>query len=178
MKRQIVFLVVLAASFFAFFPYEVEATPALEFTTDAGEIINNESLKGKPTLLVLWASWCGICQRELPNVKTLYEQKKEKGLQVLAIGVQDKKANIARYVGKHPEIFIFPVVHDRGNQASNGFNVRGVPLFVLLDAKGEVAKTHVGGGFLKDPAFMKLINDIEPPQTPKPESPENPLTPL
>ena len=161
MNRQTVFkALVLATVIFASFSYAASVAPALQFKTDAGETITNASLKGKPTLLVLWASWCGVCQRELPNVKTLYEQKKEKGLAILAIGVQDKEASIMRYVENHPEVFTFPVVYDHGNQAATGFNLRGVPTFVLLDAEGNVALTHVGGGFLKDPALMKLINDL------------------
>jgi len=162
MNRQSVFKVlVLAGVIFTSFSYAASVAPALQFKTDTGETITNESLKGKPTLLVLWASWCGVCQRELPNVKTLYEQKKDKGLAVLAIGVQDKKANIMRYVENHPEVFTFPVVHDQGGQAAEAFDLRGVPTFVLLDAKGDVALTHVGGGFLKDPVFMKFINNLE-----------------
>jgi len=161
MNRQGLLVVsALVLILFTSFSYAGSEAPALSFTTDEGEQITNESLKGNPTLLVLWASWCGVCQRELPNVKTIYEQNKEKGLRVLAIGVQDKKSSIARYVENHPETFTFPVVHDQGNQAANGFNIRGVPLFVLLNAEGEIAHTHVGGGILKDPTLMRLINNI------------------
>ena len=163
MSRHNVFFGILffvVGAFFTFSSYAESDIPVFQFKTDAGETITNESLQGKPTLLVLWASWCSVCQRELPKVKTIYDEKKEKGLQVLAIGVRDKKANITGYVEGHPEVFTFPVVHDQGDKAATLFDIRGVPTFVLLNAKGEIAATHVGAGFQKDPAFMKLIDAL------------------
>jgi thiol-disulfide isomerase/thioredoxin len=75
-----------------------EAAPDFSLTTLDGKTITKASLQGKPTLLMFWASWCGTCQHELPNVKALYEQHKAKGLQAVAIGFQDEEANIRGYV--------------------------------------------------------------------------------
>ena len=94
--------------------YAVSSEPAPNFklVTLEGKMITKESLKGKPTLLMFWASWCQTCQKELPNLKTLYEQKKAKGLQAVAIGFQDEESNIKGYVQAHEATFIFP---DRTN---------------------------------------------------------------
>ncbi|MEK7702902.1 MAG: TlpA disulfide reductase family protein [Nitrospirota bacterium] len=139
-----------------------EPTPSPDFQVELadGKIITKKSLEGKPALLMLWASWCGVCQRELPNLKKLHDQVRGKNIQILAIGTQDIQANINRYVKDHSDIFTFPVAYDRGNIASTAYNVRGVPTFVLLDEKGEIAYKHVGGGFSNDPALIKFIEGL------------------
>jgi len=75
--------------------------------------ITKASLQGKQTLLMFWASWCGTCQAELPNVKALYEQHKAKGFQAVAIGFQDEEANIRGYVQAHQSTFVFPAAYAR-----------------------------------------------------------------
>ena len=109
---------------------------------------------------MFWASWCETCQAELPRLKTLYEQKKEKGLQALAIGFRDEEANIRGYVQDHRGTFSFPTAYDVNNRVSESFGARATPTFVLLDAQGRVVLVHVGGGFLQDPVFKKFIQEL------------------
>ncbi|MEK7286848.1 MAG: TlpA disulfide reductase family protein [Nitrospirota bacterium] len=139
---------------------EPMASPDFQVESADGKIITKKSLEGKPTLLMLWASWCGVCQRELPNLKKLHDQVQGKEIQILAIGTQDIQANINRYVKDHADIFTFPVAYDRGNIASAAYQVRGVPTFVLLDENGEIAFKHVGGGFMSDPALKRFIEGL------------------
>jgi thiol-disulfide isomerase/thioredoxin len=137
-----------------------EAAPDFSLTTLDGKTITKASLQGKPTLLMFWASWCGTCQHELPNVKALYEQKKAKGLQAVAIGFQDEEANIRDYVQAHQSTFVFPAAYDTRNQVSTLFRARGTPTFVLLDAQGRIALVHTGGGILQNPTFQKFIQTL------------------
>jgi thiol-disulfide isomerase/thioredoxin len=136
------------------------AAPDFTVTTLDGKRITKASLQGKPALLMFWASWCGTCQHELPNVKALYEQHKAKGLQAVAIGFQDDEANIRGYVKAHQNTFIFPAAYDTGNQVSTLFRARGTPTFVLLDAQGRIALVHTGGGVLQNPAFQQFIQTL------------------
>lgn len=143
-------------------PGELEARTAPDFQlqTLAGEVITKDSLKGHPTLLMFWASWCQTCQKELPNLKALYEEKKLQGLQAVAIGFKDSESNIRGYVKGHPQTFSFPTAHDVNNQVSRSFGVGATPTFVLLNAQGEVILVHVGGGFLRNPSFKKFLQEI------------------
>lgn len=136
------------------------AAPDFSLTTLEGKTITKASLQGKPTLLMFWASWCGTCQHELPNLKALYEQKKAKGLQAVAIGFQDEEANIRRYVQAHQSTFTFPAAYDTSNRVSTLFRARGTPTFVLLDSQGSIVLVHTGGGFLQNPAFQKFIQTL------------------
>jgi thiol-disulfide isomerase/thioredoxin len=137
-----------------------EMAPDFSVTTLDGKTIINASLQGKPTLLMFWASWCGTCQHELPNVKALYEQHKAKGLQAVAIGFQDEETNIRGYVKAHQSAFLFPVAYDTRNRVSTIFRARGTPTFVLLDAQGRIAFVHTGGGVLQNPGFQKFIQTL------------------
>ncbi len=134
--------------------------PDFSVTTLDGKTITKASLQGKPTLLMFWASWCGTCQHELPNVKALYEQHKAKGLQAVAIGFQDEEANIRGYVKAHPSTFVFPAAYDTRNQVSTLFRARGTPTFVLLDAQGRIALVHTGGGILQNPNLQHVIQTL------------------
>lgn len=137
-----------------------ETAPDFTLTTLDGKTITKASLQGKPTLLMFWASWCGTCQRELPNLKTLYEEKKGKGFQAVAVGFQDDEAGIRRYVETNPGTFVFPTAYDTRNQVSALFRARGTPTFVLLDADGAVALIHTGGEILRNPAFQQFIQAL------------------
>lgn len=134
--------------------------PDFSLTTLDGKTITKASLQGQPTLLMFWASWCGTCQHELPNVKALYEEHKAKGLQAVAIGFQDEEANIREYVKAHQATFVFPAAYDSRNQVSTIFRARGTPTFVLLDAQGRIALVHTGGGILQNPALQKFIRTL------------------
>jgi peroxiredoxin len=137
-----------------------DAAPDFTVTTLDGKTITKASLQGTPALLMFWASWCGTCQHELPNVKALYERHKAKGLQAVAIGFQDEEANIRDYVKTHQSTFVFPAAYDSGNKVSTLFRARGTPTFVLLDAEGRIALVHTGGGLLQNPNFQSFIQTL------------------
>jgi len=139
------------------FSEPLQSASDFSFKSLSGEVVSKKSLAGQPTLLMFWASWCGVCQGELPKLKALYEEKRGKGLAIVAVGVHDKQSNIINYVANHSETFTFPVAYDFKNEAPESFGIRGVPKFVLLDKDGAIVLTHTGGGFMKDPALMKYI---------------------
>jgi peroxiredoxin len=131
--------------------------PDFTLTTLDGQTITKASLAGKPALLMFWASWCQTCQHELPNLKALYEQKKTKGLQAVAIGFRDQEASVKDYVASHAATFVFPTAYDVKDRVSTVFGAKGTPTFVLLDAQGMIVLTHVGGNFLNNPDFQKFL---------------------
>jgi peroxiredoxin len=138
----------------------VDAAPDFTLTTLDGRTITKASLGGKPALLMFWASWCGTCQHELPNVKALYERHKAKGLQAVAIGFQDAEANIRGYVQAHQATFAFPAAYDAQNRVAALFRARSTPTFVLLDAQGRIALVHPGGGLLRNPDFQAFLQTL------------------
>ena len=107
--------------------------PALD-----GKRYTERYLLGRPTLVTFWASWCPVCQVELPKLHTLFENLKGGGLQVLAIGFADQERKIREYVQTHPGIFDFPVLYDDGDAVAKRFGVVGTPTIYLINKSGEI----------------------------------------
>lgn len=63
--------------------------PDFELATPTGEKIKLSSLRGKYVLVDFWASWCGPCRKEIPNIKKVYSEFKDKGLEVIGVSIDN-----------------------------------------------------------------------------------------
>ena len=131
--------------------------PTFELVTFSGKAYSKESLKGQPTLLVFWASWCPVCQKELPVLGRYYTKDKPTQLRVISIGFSDLRGNIERYVKAHPDTFVFPTAFDIDNDVAQAFKVTATPTMVLLDAHGNIMLVHRGAGVLQSPQFLEFL---------------------
>ena len=92
----------------------------------------------KYVLLDFWASWCGPCRKEIPNVKKAYEQFKDKGFEVVSISI-DKKEDEWRKAVKE-ENLVWP--NFRSEEVANLFKVKAVPTVYLLDSEGRIVASN------------------------------------
>lgn len=137
------------------------SAPVFEVVTLSGEAYNNQTIKGRPTLLVFWASWCPVCRRELPNLAGFAQKGKPAQLQILSIGFSDLRGNIERYVQEHPESFAFPTAFDIDNDVAQAFKVTATPTLVLLDAEGSILLVHRGAGILQNQKFLAFLETLK-----------------
>ena len=104
-------------------------------------------LKGKPLLLNFWAPWCGPCLAEFPTLQKLLNQYAGR-LQIVAVAVQDARANVLSFVQKNPAYtFMFltdPVMQDRDSPLLKYFGARGLPTSVFVSADGTIVDRWVG----------------------------------
>lgn len=135
--------------------------PTFELVTFSGEAYSKDSLKGRPTLLVFWASWCPVCQKELPVLGRFYTKDKPTQLRVISIGFSDLRGNIERYVKAHPETFVFPTAFDIDNDVAQAFKITATPTIVLLDAQGNIVLVHRGAGVLQNPQFRQFLTTVK-----------------
>jgi thiol-disulfide isomerase/thioredoxin len=102
--------------------------------------------KGKYVLVDFWASWCGPCRAEIPNVKTCYEKYREKGFEVVGISFDDNQEDWEKCV---QELGItWPQISDLKGwdcAASTTYHVRGIPATILYGPDGKVIKTELRG---------------------------------
>ena len=68
----------LSASRMGYAGTEAPAAPAFDIVTLPGDSYSRDSLKGQPALLIFWAPWCQVCQRELPELAKFYQNDKPK----------------------------------------------------------------------------------------------------
>ncbi len=134
--------------------------PTFELVSLDGDRFTQDDLKGKVTLVVFWASWCGVCKHELPKIQHLQKSLEGKPFQVRAIGFKDSEANIRRYTKMHRETFSFPVYFDRGDRVSSKFGATVTPTLFLFDKNGELVIPYRGGGLLEHPQFKKALAEL------------------
>ena len=100
--------------------------------------------KGNYVLVDMWASWCGPCKREIPNLANLYNLYKDKGLTVLGIYVWDKIENLAPAM--EAEKITWPQIIDSNETATTLYGVQGIPCIMLIGPDGTILdRTNLRG---------------------------------
>ena len=135
--------------------------PVFELVTFAGEAYSNESLQGRPALLVFWAPWCKVCQRELPLVSEFYQRDKPTQLRVVSIGFADTRTNVEAFVKTRDGVFVFPTAYDEERSVAQAFKVNATPTYVLVDAQGNIVLVHRGGGILQNFQFREFLSALK-----------------
>ncbi len=131
--------------------------PRFDLPTLDGSRYTERSLVGRPTLVVFWASWCPVCQVELPKLHALYDDTKGRGLQVLAIGFADREDKIRSYVRSHRTIFDFPVLYDDEDAVAKRFGVVGAPSIYLINRSGKI---EYSTWLIEDPALGNKLERL------------------
>jgi cytochrome c biogenesis protein CcmG/thiol:disulfide interchange protein DsbE len=102
--------------------------------------LDGASLKGKPYLLNVWASWCAPCLQEHP---LLVELARRKVITIVGINYKDKPQDALGWLARHGNPFSATVA-DRDGRTAIDFGVYGVPETFLVDAQGVIRFKHIG----------------------------------
>jgi len=102
--------------------------------------------KGKVIVLNFWASWCAPCQYEIRDLVKLQDKYRDKGLQVIGIGIDEsrKLANVKRSLGINYPVLVADPVHSTRLLSRWGNDRQIVPYTVVIDRDGTIAYIHRG----------------------------------
>lgn len=133
--------------------------PAINFTQNDTEErpVSLASLKGKYVLVDFWASWCGPCRAENPNVLKAYNKYKDKNFEIIGVSLDDKKAPWLEAIKKDG----LPWIHVSDlkgwqNEVAKEYGVIAVPQNFLIDPNGVIIAKNLRGEKL-DEILSSLI---------------------
>jgi len=115
--------------------------PRIILPNQNGELIDNESLKGKFVLLEFWASWCGPCRQTNPELTKVYNSFKDKDFEIFGIS-QDKDSNKWKNAIKEDQIKWIQVI-DSLNTIGDQYHLTTIPFNLLLNRDGKIIERNI-----------------------------------
>lgn len=146
-------------------PKAGETFPALADFALEGKLPGD--LKGKVLLVDFFASWCAPCKASFPALNELQAKYSAKGFSVIAVNVDEKRADMEAFLKKHPAAF--PVVRDAKQKLVATAQVETMPTSFLIDAAGRVRFVH--SGYHGEETKAQYMREIESLLNPNPTKP-------
>ncbi|SRR5882724_8614221 len=127
------------------------AAPALQVNDLDGKPISLDDVKGKIVLLNFWATWCGPCREEIPDLIELQKKYKDQ-LAIIALATdEDEPAEVKKFAQKAGINYRIGMATDPLRVEYGG--IPALPTSFIIDAQGRVVQKHIG---LNDPSIYEL----------------------
>ena len=134
--------------------------PNFKSKTPDGEDLALNDIKGKVTIIDFWASWCGPCRRENPNVVKVYNKYHEKGLEIISVSL-DREGQKERWLKAidDDKLNWYHVSNLKYWQdpVAQLYSVRSIPSTFILDADGKIIAKNLRGQALED-KIAEILN--------------------
>ena len=140
-------------------PQEGFLAPDFTLQDLAGRSYTLSDLKGQVVLVNIWATWCGPCKREIPSLVRLYQSRRDKGLEILAVSVdRTSSARVASFAERFQ--MNFPVLLNPRGDVANKYWARSIPSTFLVDKKGVIRWKVVGTREWDDAQALAKIDPL------------------
>lgn len=111
-----------------------------------GKPIKLSALKGKVVLVDFWASWCGPCRKENPNLVKAYSKYHDKGFEILGISLDDKKDNWLKAIDADKLTWLHASdLKGWKSDLAQEYGIRSIPMNFLVDANGKIIAKDLRG---------------------------------
>lgn len=126
--------------------YAIGKPVDISFTALDGAKVNLADMKGKVVLIDFWATWCGPCVGEMPNVKSVYNKLHSQGFEIIGISLDENKDELQKFIKKNGITWAqYFDGKQWNNEISSRFGIDAIPAEWLIDKKGILRNTNARG---------------------------------
>jgi thiol-disulfide isomerase/thioredoxin len=122
---------------------EGNLAPDFEFSAFDGRRLRLSEARGRPVLINFWATWCGPCRVELPDIEQLQRRHEDAGFTVYAINNGERFAPASRFLSRM-DVQLSAFGYDLGQAIARRYGVAGLPMSYFIDARGVIVKVVAG----------------------------------
>lgn len=123
-----------------------DEAPELELPLYDGGSVSLNELRGKPVFLNFFATWCGPCVRELPDIQKIYEDYGD-SVHVLCVNSGEDAETVSEFLAD--KSYSFPIALDVDNVTTKPYSIEAIPQTFVLDSEGVISWHMLGGADYK-----------------------------
>lgn len=115
--------------------------------------------RGKVVLLNVWATWCGPCRYEIPELQKIHDHYAARGFEVVGASVDEGNVDEVRQFIAEQKKMTYPVVHDANGKIATMLETGMLPTSVLVDRTGKIVWRRIGAIMEGDAELKKAIEE-------------------